>query len=171
MMSSDEQLLHLAIDLAHRARQQGEDPFGAVLVVDGVVAHQAYDRSIEFSDPTFHAELGVISEYCRAQRRFSLDGYTLYASTEPCAMCAGAIHWVRISRVVFSVSQAMLQQLSGGRPKPSAASILNSGHRRIEVVGPLFPEEGLAVFDGYAFVPKAERHRARQLSMHQGGGS
>jgi hypothetical protein len=54
----------------------------------------------------------------------------------------------------------MLQQLSGGRPKPSAASFANVGHRQIEFVGPLLPEEGLAVFEGYAFVPKAERHRA-----------
>ena len=159
METSDEQFLRLAIALAHHARQQGADPFGAVLVNDGVVVHQAYDRSVEFSDPTFHAELSVISEYCRAHSQFSLDGYTLYTSTEPCAMCAGAIHWARISRVVYSVSQAMLQQLSGGRPKPSSRSLLNSGHGKAAIVGPLLSEEGLAVFDGYAFVPKIERHR------------
>jgi tRNA(Arg) A34 adenosine deaminase TadA len=160
MESSDEQFLRLAIALAHRARQQGADPFGAILVKDGTVVHQAYDRSVEFSDPTFHAELSVISEYCRAHSRFSLDGYTLYTSTEPCAMCAGAIHWARISRVVYSVSQAMLQQLSGGRPKPSSRSLLNSDHRMVTIVGPLLSDEGLAVFDGYAFTPKIERHGA-----------
>ena len=161
MEAYDTALLRQAIALAHRARQQGADPFGAVLAVDGMVVHQAYDRSVEFSDPTFHAELSVISEYCRAHRRFSLEGYTLYASTEPCAMCAGAIHWSRISRVVFSVSQAMLQELSGGRPKPSALSILHSGHGKVEVIGPLLSSEGLAVFDSYAFVPKVQRHAAR----------
>ena len=139
--SSDEQFLRLAIALARRARRQGADPFGAVLVADGVVVHQAYDRSVEFSDPTFHAELSVISEYCRAHSQFSLDGYTLYTSTEPCAMCTGAIHWARISRVVYSVSQAMLQQLSGGRPKPSAQSLLNWDHRMVSIVGPLLPDE------------------------------
>lgn len=160
MESSDEQFLRLAIGLAHHARQQGADPFGAVLVVDGAVVHQAYDRSVEFSDPTYHAELSVISEYCRAHSRFSLDGYTLYTSTEPCTMCAGAIHWARISRVVYSVSQAMLQQLSGGRPKPSSRSLLNLDHGMAAIVGPLLSEEGLAVFDGYGFVPKIERHAA-----------
>lgn len=161
MASSDERFLRLAIDLAHQARRLGADPFGAVLVANDAVVHQAYDRSVECCDPTFHAELGVISEYCREQQRFSLDGYTLYTSTEPCAMCAGAIHWARVSRLVFSVSQAMLQWFSKGEPKPGCAGIINSGRRQVEIVGPLLPEEGLAVFDGYAFVPKAERHRAR----------
>ena len=159
MASSDEAFLRLAIALAHQARQHGADPFGAVLVAGGTVVHQAYDRSVERSDPTCHAELSLISEYCRAHQRFSLDGYALYTSTEPCAMCSGAIHWARISRVIFSVSQAMLQQLSGGQSKQGCASIINSGHRRVEIVGPLLPEEGLAVFDGYTFVPKVERHR------------
>ena len=161
MESSDKQFLRQAIALAYRARQQGGDPFGAVLVMDGLVVHQARDRSVELSDPTFHAELSVISEYCRAQGRFSLEGYTLYTSTEPCVMCAGAIHWARISRLVYSVSQTTLQELSGGRPKPSSRGLLNSGWRRVEVVGPLLPEEGLAVFEGYTFVPKIQRHEAQ----------
>ncbi len=163
MAVPDEQFLRLAMTLAHQARQQGGEPFGAVLVRDGVVVHQAWDRCAEFSDPTYHAELRVISEYCQTQRHISLKGYTLYASTEPCPMCAGAIHWARISRVVFSVSQAMLQQLSGGSPKPSCASIINTGDKQAEIVGPLLPEEGLAVFDGYTFVSKAAQHQARLL--------
>ncbi|MBU3130161.1 deaminase [Clostridium tagluense] len=44
-------------------------------------------------DPTSHAELSLISEYCRLSNNFSLEGYTLYTSTEPCVMCAGAIKW------------------------------------------------------------------------------
>lgn len=162
MESYDAELLRLAISLAHRAREQGADPFGAVLAVDGLAVHQGCDRSVECSDPTFHAELSVISEYCRAQGLFSLEGYTLYASTEPCAMCTGAIHWARISRVVFSVSQAMLQEFSGGRPKPSASGILKSIHGKARVVGPLLPAEGLAVLNGYDFVPKIQRHAAHR---------
>jgi len=160
MVSADQHFLRQAIGLARQARRRGADPFGAILVVDGVAVHQAEDRSVERSDPTFHAELSVISEYCRAQRRFSLAGYTLYSSAEPCVMCAGAIKWACISRVVFSVSQAMLQQLSGGRLKPDCASIINSGVRQVEIVGPLLAEEGLAVFEGFLFSSKIERHRA-----------
>jgi tRNA(Arg) A34 adenosine deaminase TadA len=152
----DEHLLRQTIALARQAREQGEDPFAALLAWDGDVVHQAVEGTVALGDPTAHAELRLISEYCRSQRVFSLEGYTLYASAEPCPMCAGAIHWARISRLVYSVSQEMLQRLSGGRPKPSCASVL-AGYGRVEIVGPLLAEEGLAVFAGYTFLPRAQR--------------
>jgi tRNA(Arg) A34 adenosine deaminase TadA len=160
MYHADQQFLRMAIALAYHARQRGADPFGAILVVDGTIVHQTEDRSVELSDPTYHAELAAISECCRAQQRFSLAGYTLYSNAEPCVMCSGAIKWAGISRVVFSVSQVMLQQLSGGRPKPDCASIINSGNRQVEIVGPLLQEEGVPVFEGFSFSSKIERHRA-----------
>ncbi len=148
----DEELLRLAIDLARQARRAGNEPFGALLVRDGAVVHQATQRSWELSDPTCHAELILISEYCRKTGTMSLAGCTMYTSSEPCPMCAGAIHWARVSRVVFSVSQAMIQQISGGRVKPPCEPIINMGRvPHTEVIGPLLAEEGLAVFEGYAF--------------------
>src|SRR5690242_1586495 len=137
MAPQDEAFLRQAIELAKTARQNGEFPFGAILVVNGQVVHEATDRCIAYADPTAHAELLAISEYCRTQRTLDLDGYTMYTCVEPCVMCSGAIKWARISRVVFSVSQAMLQQLNGGRPKPSCAEIANTGGRAIIVEGPL----------------------------------
>lgn len=157
MTAHDEDFLRQAIRLAAAARQRGEYPFGAVLVVERQLVHQATDRCISYADPTAHAELLVISEHCRQQRTPDLDGYTLYSSAEPCVLCSGAIKWARISRVVFRVSQAMLQQLSGGRPKPSCAELVNTGGRTIAVEGPLLPDEGLAVFAGFDFRPKRER--------------
>ena len=157
---TDEYFLRRAIAQAWQARRQGEEPIGAVLVLDGMLVAEAHNRDIACSDPTQHAELILISEYCRAEQRLALDGFTLYSSAEPCVMCSGAIKWARISRVVFSVSQAMLQQYSGGRLKPSCASIINSGYRQIEIVGPLLPEEGLAVLEGHSFGNKAERRQS-----------
>ncbi len=160
--AQDEHFLRLAIRLAWEARRAGSDPFGAVLVRDSdqTVVAQDHDRSVEASDPTFHAELAVIRQYCREAEVFTLQGYTLYASTEPCMMCSGAIYWAYVTRVVFSVPQARLQERSGGRTKPSCASIVSVGSRRIEVVGPLLEDEGLAVFEGYDWTPKLERHTA-----------
>lgn len=156
----DKHYLQLAIAQAKVAREKGGDPFGAVLVRDDVILAETYDRCVAASDPTAHAELALISAYCREAQVFDLSGCTLYASTEPCPMCSGAIHWARISRVVFSVSQAMLQAMSGGAPKPACAPIINMGHRRVKVIGPLLAEEGLAVFDGYSWLSKSVRHRA-----------
>lgn len=161
MLSYDEDFLRLAINLALQARQRGADPFGAILVENCGDVKRASDRSLELSDPTYHAELSVISEYCREHQCISLEGFTLYTSTEPCPMCAGAIHWARISRVVFSVSQEMLRKLTGAERQPSSSDIINYGNRQVEIVGPLLDKEGLAVFEGYEFIPKRIRHQAR----------
>jgi guanine deaminase len=151
----DEEFLRRAIVLARQARELGFFPFGAILVAEGKIVHKAYDRRLLNNDPTAHAELSVISEYCRSHRVLSLQDYTLYSSTEPCVMCSGAIRWAGISRVVFSVSQAMLRELSGGLPKPSSISIINSGRRRVEILGPLLLEEGVEVLEGFSFESRA----------------
>jgi tRNA(Arg) A34 adenosine deaminase TadA len=161
--TADERFLRQAIALARQSREAGEDPFAALLVRDGAIVAQAIEGTVACGDPTAHAELRLISTYCRQEGTFSLEGYTLYTSAEPCPMCAGAIHWARLSRVVFSVSQEMLQRLSGGRPKPAMASVL-AGYGRVEIVGPLLPEEGLAVLAEYTFVPRAERSRRRPVA-------
>jgi len=166
MPSLDETFLRQAINLATIARQRGEFAFGAVLAVNQQLVHQSADQCLSYADPTAHAELLLISEYCRAQRTLDLDGYTLYSCVEPCVMCAGAIKWARISRVVFSVSQAMLQQMNGGCPKPSCADIVNTGGRSISVDGPLLPDEGLAAWAGFDFTPKRERpHKRNQFEQ------
>ena len=162
MTRMDEKFVRAAISLAKEARQKEAHPFGAVLVKDDEIVAQSWDRSVELSDPTAHAELNVIRDYCRDKKVFSLEGYVLYSSTEPCAMCAGAIHWARISRVVYSVSQEMLQRLTGEKRKLSCDDIVNSGRKQAEIVGPVLSEEGLSVFDGYAFLPKVERHSRMQ---------
>jgi tRNA(Arg) A34 adenosine deaminase TadA len=154
---SDLYFLRLAIVQARKARECGEYPFGAVLVKDRDVVFAAHDQCLVLSDPTAHAEMLLISGYCRQERLLTLNGYIVYSSTEPCILCSGAIKWSRISKVVFSVSQEMLQQRTKGRPKPSCHSFVNIGKRVVEVVGPLIPNEGIAVFDGFQFGPKADR--------------
>ena len=159
MQETDESFLRQAIALAQQASQRGADPFGALLVVNGHLVYQAEDHSVDYSDPTAHAELCAIGEYCRTSHRFHLQGYTLYTSTEPCVMCAGAIHWARISRVVFSVSLSTLHHLSCGKPKAKTETLLQSRSHAVELVGPLLESEGIAVFAGHTFNTKAARHQ------------
>jgi len=162
MTMQDEEFIRVANDLAKQARIAGEHPFGAVLVYQNKIVHKAHDRCIELCDPTAHAELHVIREYCQLANKMSLQDYVLYCSTEPCVMCSGAIHWAHISRVVFSVSQQMLQHKSSGTLKPSAKSLINIGKRVTEVVGPVLPDEGLAIFEGYTFTSKADEFEKRR---------
>lgn len=145
-------------ELAWASASAGFDPFAAVLVKEGEIVAQSIDKCIEYSDPTAHAELTLISEYCRTQTKISLAGFTLYSNTEPCVMCSGAIHWSRISRLVFSVTQARLQGISGGKPKPTCVEMINIGRKHTEVIGPLLEEEGLKVFQAFPFLSKQERH-------------
>lgn len=73
-------------------------------------------------------------------------------------MCSGAIHWAKLARVVFSVSQKSLKAHSGGNPKPTCADYLAIGGQKIEVIGPILEEEGLQVFREFPFQSKRKRH-------------
>ena len=109
--------LRAAIEVARRAREHGNHPFGAVLVdADNRVLLEAENTVITERDCTGHAETNLVR---LASRRFTpeqLGACTLYASTEPCAMCAAAIHWSRIGRVVYALSEDDLYAIVGFAP-------------------------------------------------------
>lgn len=160
MQTNDIRFIREVNQLARINAQKGLDPFAALLVQDGQIKASTADQCVIYSDPTAHAELSLISEYCRANHLISLEGYTLYANVEPCVMCSGAIHWARISRVIFGLSQEQLQSKSGGKLKPSAESLINIGNKTIEVIGPILPEEGIKVFQEFPFQSKKARQTA-----------
>lgn len=150
IIEQDMHFLRRSIDLAMQARRKGNEPFGALLVKNGEVIAEGTNSVGDLFDPTAHAELRLISDYCRKHKAFSLEGVTLYASCEPCMMCCGAIHWSGISRVVFSVSQAILQEYSGDDEKTTSYEML-SRFGKVRITGPLIPQEGRIVFEGYDF--------------------
>jgi len=156
---NDKYFIKRAIELSIKAAKKGADPFGAVLVFNNQIVAESSDTSVSQSDPTQHAELSLISKYCKKNKFFSLEGYTLYSSTEPCVMCSGAIHWAKISRVVFSVPQELLQKHSKGKIKPSCESMINTGSKKIDIIGSILVGEGLKVFEEYPLIPKLERHK------------
>ena len=147
----DEFFLRQAIALAHQARQAGERPFGAILVQNDEVIAKAKDQCRALNDPTAHAELRLISSYCNESKLFDLTDITIYSCAEPCVMCSGAIKWSGISRVVFGVPQAILQNVSGGRLKPTCEELVNTGVRHIEVLGSVLLDEALSCFEGFNF--------------------
>lgn len=153
----DEKFIRRANQLAEMAKAKGEDPFGAVLVKNNEIIYESHDGCIEYCDPTFHAEKRLISEFCRQNKVISLEGCTLYSSTEPCSMCSGAIHWAKISRLVYGVRQEILNKKSSGVKKLSSKDILERCGNPIEVMGPVLENECLATFEGYEFRPKKDR--------------
>jgi tRNA(Arg) A34 adenosine deaminase TadA len=100
---SDEDFMALALAEAETAAARGEVPVGAALVAaDGTVLARAGNRIVELRDPTAHAEILVIRTAAAALGNERLTGATLYVTLEPCAMCAAAISFARIARLVFA---------------------------------------------------------------------
>ena len=96
-----EMFMRRAIELAAAAEDAGEVPVGAVVVHDGRVIGEGFNSPIADCDPTAHAEIAALRQAARALGNYRLDGVTLYATLEPCIMCAGAIVHARVGRLVF----------------------------------------------------------------------
>jgi len=99
--AADLEWMRHAMRLAQRAAEQGEVPVGAVLVKDGVVIAEGWNRPIGLHDPTAHAEIMAMRAGSLALANYRLLGTTLYVTLEPCVMCAGAILHARVQRLVF----------------------------------------------------------------------
>lgn len=96
-----EPFMRLALAQAAQAREAGEVPVGAILVLDGVVVGRGYNQPIASSDPTAHAEILALREAARATGNYRLPGATLYVTVEPCLMCVGAVVHGRVGTVVY----------------------------------------------------------------------
>ena len=100
----DERFMRHALGLAQRAREEGEVPVGAVVVLDEKVIGEGWNRPISASDPTAHAEIQAMRAAASTRKNYRLVGATLYVTLEPCAMCVGAMFHARIRRVVFGAA-------------------------------------------------------------------
>jgi tRNA(adenine34) deaminase len=101
-MQNNEELMRLALDVAHTATRTGDVPVGAIVInSDGVVIGRGFNEREANNDPTAHAEVVAIRNAAARLQKSRLDGCTLIVTLEPCAMCAGAIAQSRISKLVF----------------------------------------------------------------------
>lgn len=150
MTSSDERWIREAIRLAAEARHRGDEPFGALLVHKHDVVLEARNAVNTEGDLTQHAELRLISKASRSLDPVVMAAATLYTSTEPCAMCAGATYWAGVARIVFGFAAASLEEMTGGDGlhQPSRR-VLGLASRRIRIDGPLLESEARTVHEGY----------------------
>jgi tRNA(adenine34) deaminase len=93
-----------ALELARKAAEDGEVPVGALVVLDGKVAGEGWNRPISASDPTAHAEIQALRAAAASMKNYRLTGATLYVTLEPCAMCLGAMFHARIARAVYGAT-------------------------------------------------------------------
>ncbi len=108
MISDSQHIIHLkrAIELSRIGSEAGHGgPFGAVVVKDGIVIGEGFNRVTSSNDPSAHAEIVAIREACKKLNSFQLSGCEIYTSCEPCPMCLGAIYWSRPEKVYFAASR------------------------------------------------------------------
>jgi tRNA(Arg) A34 adenosine deaminase TadA len=148
--------LRRAIELASEARSDGRHPFGALIVNErGETVVEARNNAVRpKGDPTQHAEMVACSEAARLASESELSRCTLYTSTEPCAMCAGAIYWTGIGRVVFALSETGLMKYTGSHEKNPTLDlpcreVFARGQRKVRVEGPLLEDEAGRVHEGF----------------------
>jgi len=150
----DEHFLRRSFEVARRAMTHGNHPFGAILVDgEGKVLLEAENGYMPAHDGTAHAERLLATEACRSLRADVRAKATLYSSAEPCAMCAGAIYWAGIGRVVYGLSEHRLRGVTGNHPENPTLDlpcreVFKSGQRATEVVGPMLEDEAEALHDG-----------------------
>ena len=150
----DELFLRRSFDVARRALTHGNHPFGAILVDrNGNVLIETENGYMPDHDGTAHAERLLATQACTTLDADTLTRATLYSSAEPCAMCAGAMYWAGIGRLVYGLSEHRLRAVTGNHPENPTLDlpcreVLRSGQRATEVVGPLLEDEAEALHAG-----------------------
>ncbi|MCC3372681.1 nucleoside deaminase [Cohnella sp. REN36] len=150
-------LLRRCIEISQMARAKGNTPFGSLLAdEDGTILWEQGNVEISESVCTGHAETRLMEE---ASRRFSKEKLrfcALYTTAEPCAMCAGAIYWGNVGKVVYGISEKRLAELTCDHPQNPTLDlpcreVFARGRRPIEVIGPFLEleRETVAVHEGY----------------------
>lgn len=151
----DSSYLRRAIELSAAGRARGNRPFGAVIVAaDGELLAEAWCDTTESGDCTAHAEVNAVRRASPVHGRERLAAATLYSSAEPCVMCAGAIFWSGIRRVVFGIDAVALREFRGEVAEQrdaelSCRDVFAASPHAIECLGPLLVEEAAEVHWGF----------------------
>jgi tRNA(Arg) A34 adenosine deaminase TadA len=145
----DERLVRQAIELAHRARQAGNHPFGALLALDGTVLLTAQNTITTDRDPTAHAESNLVADAIRTLTPDQIRRSVLYSSCEPCAMCTGKMYWAGIRSVVYALPSEQLAALAARDFVIPCRELFSRSRENVHVVGPVLVDEAREVHLGF----------------------
>jgi len=149
-MPMDEDYIQEAIDLARDAVSDGNTPFGSLLVVGDSVVRRAKNTTVTDDDVTAHPELKLARWAARELDADELADCTMYTSTEPCEMCATAIHYAGLDRVVYSVAGASLAAIQGKESSGiSCEELIERKGGTTTVDGPVLEAEGKRVHEAF----------------------
>jgi len=146
---TDEDFLRVAMRAAREGIAAGQSPFGSVIVREGQVVSAAHNTVWHDTDPTAHAEVNNIRAVARILGTIHLAGCTLYSTCEPCPMCLAAIHWAKISRVVYGAGIADAAAAGFSELRVAARELARMGGSPLVVEGGLLADECRALFDEF----------------------
>jgi tRNA(Arg) A34 adenosine deaminase TadA len=154
LTDTDLEWLARCVELARAARERGDHPFGAVVVTAGGRTVEGLNSVVTRRDPTGHAETNAVRLAGAQLTPDELATSTLYTSTEPCAMCAGAIYWSGIARVAFALSEQALatfvaEQEGVPTMRLPCREVFARGGRRVIVAGPAELPDATTVHEGF----------------------
>ncbi len=149
MNEPHERWMRSALELAGAAARRGDEPFGALLVVNDASVMTARNAINTSGDLTQHAELRLLSKASRKISSPTLAAAVLYTSTEPCPMCSGAIVWAGIKTVVFGCPARLLHEITGSSGIPNPAELILGDRPGMSLIGPVLEPEAAAIHRAY----------------------
>jgi tRNA(Arg) A34 adenosine deaminase TadA len=154
-LNTHEAFVRQAIALASQARDNGNHPFGALLVLGGEVVLTAMNSVNTDRDPTGHAETNLIARAIRQLSPEQIGRAILYSSCEPCAMCVGKMYWAGVRSVVYALSAEELAVLAGPDFLVPCRDLFARAAEPVAVSGPMLVDEARAVHVGFWTKPAA----------------
>jgi tRNA(adenine34) deaminase len=162
----DQRFMQLALDLARTARDSGEVPVGAVLILNDEIVGRGHNASIEQMDPTAHAEVLALRDASRNVGNYRLVGSTLYCTVEPCLMCLGAMMHARVGRLVFGASEGRV----GATTRLEALRELGADfNHRFETVGGVQAETASELLLDFFREKREDRDRKSEVVLETAG--
>ena len=137
--------MRAALDLARRARERGEVPVGAVVVLDDAIVGEGFNQPIAAHDPTAHAEIVALRDGARRIRNYRLTGATLYVTIEPCQMCVGALVHARVARIVYGAREPKAGAIESAMRAHEHPSL----NHRLVAVGGVLEDECREMIQGF----------------------
>jgi guanine deaminase len=143
---SDNKFMRRAIAMGRRGVRKGQTPFAACIVLNGKVIGLNHNHVWKNCDITAHGEIMTIRQACKKTKKIDFSGATIYSTCEPCPMCFSAIHWARISRIVYGAKISDAKKAGFNELRVSNHQLKKMGKSQVKIQGGVLRKENVALF-------------------------
>jgi len=150
MTEQDKKYLKITFENSKKVAESGNQPFASILVnKNGEIVATGDNQIASQSDPTWHSETALIRQFCHDNKILDLSEYTLYTNCEPCVMCAAAMSWAKLGRMVYAVSTPTINTMWDTKIMMTSKEVFATATNKPVVEGPVLEEEAKPIFVKY----------------------